>query len=68
MEEIGKELEILGLDPAEAFAVKDVKKAYKKKATALLPEKNPDNLKAHSRFEDINEAFVKVYEEDIHLS
>ena len=61
MSDIVKDLEILGLEGIESLSVRDVKKAYKKKAVQVFPEKNPDNPKAHSRFEEINSAFVKVF-------
>ena len=60
MSNIVQDLEILGLEGIESLSVRDVKKAYKKKSVHLLPEKNPDNPKAHTRFEEINCAFVKV--------
>ena len=60
MGEINKELDILGLEGGESISMRELKKAYKKRAVQAFPEKNPDNPKAHTKFEEINSAFVKV--------
>ena len=60
MAEISKELGILGIEETDSLTIKDVKKTYKRKAIQLFPEKNPDNSKAHSKFEELNSAFIKV--------
>ena len=42
--------------------LKDIKRAFKKKSLAMLPEKHPTVPNAHTRFEEVNSAFVKVYQ------
>ena len=53
-------LEQLGLTSLEGVSRKDLKKAFRKRSLALLPEKHPSLVNAHSRFEDLNSAFVEV--------
>ena len=53
-------LEQLGLASLEGLSRKDLKKAFRKRSLALLPEKHPSLVNAHSRFEDLNSAFVEV--------
>ena len=60
MELLVDELELLGLSTTSAPTVKDLRKAFKKKSIIHLPEKHPDSPKAHSTFEKLNDAFVKV--------
>ena len=60
MEMLVDELELLGLSSTSAPTVKDLRKAFRKKTILLLPEKHPDSPNAHSIFEKLNEAFVKV--------
>jgi hypothetical protein len=40
--------------------MKDLRRQFKKRSIALLPEKHPSLANAHSRFEELNAAFVKV--------
>ena len=63
MTEISKELQKLGIEVEEGkdLNLKDVRKAFKRKSLAMLPEKHPSIVNAHAIFEDINYAFLKVY-------
>ena len=45
---------ILGLQPAATLA--EVKSAYRKKASALHPDRNPSE-KAHAAFQEVQEAY-----------
>ena len=45
---------------SENINLKEVKRHFKKKSMAMLPEKHPTVANAHTRFEEINSAFVKV--------
>ena len=60
MELLVDELELLGLSTNSEPTLKDLRKAFRKKSILLLPEKHPDSPNAHSIFEKLNEAFVKV--------
>ena len=62
MTEISKELQKLGIEVEEGkdLNLKDVRKAFKRKSLAMLPEKHPSIVNAHAIFEDINYAFLKV--------
>ena len=60
MENIADDLELLGLSSSCLPTMKDLRKAFKKKSILLLPEKHPTTPNAHSRFEDVNTAFIKV--------
>ena len=60
MENIKQELELLGLPSDKLFTLKDVKRAFRKRSHALLPEKALANQNAHSRFEHLNTAFLKI--------
>ena len=42
------------------FLLQELKRQFKKRSIALLPEKHPSYANAHSRFEELNAAFVKV--------
>ena len=55
-----KELDLLGVGDDKDISLKDLKKAFKRKSLAMLPEKHPTVPNAHSQFEEINEAFVQV--------
>ena len=57
-----KEVELLGINDEKDFNLKELKKAFKKKSLTMLPEKHPTVANAHSQFEEVNEAFVKVGE------
>jgi DnaJ-class molecular chaperone len=55
-----KELDLLTIANDKEINLKELKKAFKKKSLAMLPEKHPTIANAHSQFEEINEAFTKV--------
>ena len=53
------ELSVLGIHD-ENVNLKDVKKYFKKKSVQMLPEKHPTVPNAHTKFEEVNAAFIKV--------
>ena len=55
-----KELNLLNIANEKEINLKELKKAFKKKSLAMLPEKHPTIANSHSQFEEINEAFTKV--------
>ena len=54
------ELDLLGISNEKEIRLIELKKYFKKKSLAMLPEKHPTIANAHSQFEEVNEAFVKV--------
>ena len=60
MEEIKENLEVLGFSGNEKLNMKELRKMFKRKSIAMLPEKHPTVPNAHSRFEEVNVAFVEV--------
>ena len=52
-------LSVIGIHD-ENVNLKDVKKYFKKKSIQVLPEKHPTVPNAHTKFEEVNAAFVKV--------
>ncbi|MFM9972754.1 MAG: DnaJ domain-containing protein [Burkholderiales bacterium] len=52
---------ILGLQPAANDA--EIKAAYRKKASALHPDRNPSE-KAHAAFQEVQEAYEVLSDED----
>ena len=60
MEGLKECLELIGLPPDKSFTIKEAKRVFRKKSYALLPEKSLGNQNAHSKFEELNSAFVKV--------
>ena len=59
MENLRTELETLGIADGENLTIKELRKSFKKKSLAMLPEKHPTVANAHSQFEEVNSAFVK---------
>ena len=62
MAEIAEELERLGVEFEEGkdVTMKELRKSFKRKSLAMLPEKHPTVVNAHAVFEDINSAFIQV--------
>ena len=52
---------MLDLQPAATLA--EVRSAYRKKASALHPDRNPDPL-AHARFQEMQEAYEVLSDPD----
>ena len=55
------ELDLLGISNEKEIRLIELKKNFKKKSLAMLPEKHPTIANAHSQFEEVNDAFVKVF-------
>jgi DnaJ-class molecular chaperone len=60
MKEFLDELEILGIPEQTELNLKELRRAFKKRSIAMLPEKHPTVANAHTQFEEVNAAFVKV--------
>ena len=60
METLKEELNLIGLPSDKPFGLKDVKRSFRKRSLALLPEKSLGNQNAHCRFEELNTAFIKI--------
>ena len=60
MDDVRKYMETLGFTGDETLNMKECRKMFKRKSIAMLPEKHPTVPNAHSRFEEINLAFVEV--------
>ena len=60
MEKYQDELATLGISEYSDVNLKDLRRAFKKKSLAMLPEKHPTVANAHTQFEEVNAAFVKV--------
>ena len=60
MKEFAEELEILGIPDQNDVSLKELRRAFKKRSLAMLPEKHPTVANAHTQFEEVNAAFVKV--------
>ena len=60
MDDVRKHMETLGFTGDETLNMKECRKMFKRKSIAMLPEKHPTVPNAHSRFEEINLAFVEV--------
>ena len=61
MDSYKEELEILGIPDSDSdINLRELRKAFKKRSLAMLPEKHPTVANAHTKFEEVNAAFVKV--------
>ena len=54
------ELEIIGMQSDKPLTLREVKRAFRRKSHILLPEKALGAQNAHSRFEDLNAAFLRI--------
>jgi molecular chaperone DnaJ len=52
------------LGVAKSATAADIKKAYRKLARELHPDKNPDDAKAEARFKDVSEAYDVLSDEE----
>ena len=59
-ENIKTELELIGLPIDRAFTLKEAKRSFRRKSHTLLPEKSLGTQNAHSRFEELNSAFMTL--------
>ena len=60
LEEMKKSLLLLGLTEDDKLDMRELRRIFKRKSLALLPEKHPTVPNAHSRFEELISAFVQV--------
>ena len=60
LEEVKKSLLLLGLTEDDKLDLRELRRIFKRKSLALLPEKHPTVPNAHSRFEELISAFVQV--------
>lgn len=61
MDSYKEELEILGIPDSDSdINLRELRKAFKKRSLAMLPEKHPTVANAHTKFEEVNAAFAKV--------
>ena len=60
MEKYQDELTILGIPEHTDINLRELRRAFKKRSLAMLPEKHPTVANAHTQFEEVNAAFVKV--------
>ena len=55
-----REIEIIGMASDKALTLKEAKRAFRRKSHILLPEKSLGAQNAHSRFEELNAAFLRI--------
>ena len=64
MDLLKADFETIGVgEEVDNINLKDLKRAFKKKSLTMLPEKHPTVPNAHTRFEEVNAAFVRVRED-----
>ena len=59
-EEIKKSMLLLGLNENDKLEMRELRRMFKRRSIAMLPEKHPTVPNAHSKFEEIITAFVQV--------
>ena len=62
MTDIRNEIDLIGLPNARSLTLREAKRSFRRKSHLLLPEKALGAPNAHTRFEELNAAFVKVLE------
>ena len=60
MEELRGDLELIGMPSDKTLTLKEAKKVFRRKSHLLLPEKALGLQNAHTRFEELNAAFLRV--------
>ena len=60
LEEIKKSMLLLGLTEDDKLDMRELRRIFKRKSLAMLPERHPTVPNAHSRFEELISAFVQV--------
>ena len=60
LEEMKKSLLLLGLTEDDKLDMRELRRIFKRKSLAMLPERHPTVPNAHSRFEELISAFVQV--------
>ena len=60
MEELRSEIDIIGIPSDKPFTLREAKRSFRRRSHQLLPEKSLGAQNAHSRFEELNTAFVKL--------
>ena len=60
MEELRSDLELIGMPSDKTLTLKEAKKVFRRKSHLLLPEKALGLQNAHTRFEELNAAFLRV--------
>ena len=60
MKEFQDELAVLGILEQTDLNLRELRRAFKKKSLAMLPEKHPTVANAHTQFEEVNASFVTV--------
>ena len=60
LEEIKKSMLLLGFTEDDKLDMRELRRIFKRKSLAMLPERHPTVPNAHSRFEELISAFVQV--------
>ena len=60
LEEIKKSMLLLGFTEDDKLDLRELRRIFKRKSLAMLPERHPTVPNAHSRFEELISAFVQV--------
>ena len=68
LEEIKKSMLLLGFTEDDKLDMRELRRIFKRKSLAMLPERHPTVPNAHSRFEELISAFVQVIIESSNTS